>query len=51
MTSGSTSTDPLLAPLRLGHLTLRNRIMSTSHACGLEEGGLPLERYQAYHEE
>ncbi|MDA0219938.1 MAG: NADH:flavin oxidoreductase [Proteobacteria bacterium] len=51
MTSGSTSTDPLLAPLRLGHLTLRNRIMSTSHACGLEEGGLPLDRYQAYHEE
>ena len=45
------TTDPLLQPLRLGHLTLKNRIMSTSHACGLEEGGLPLERYQAYHEE
>jgi 2,4-dienoyl-CoA reductase-like NADH-dependent reductase (Old Yellow Enzyme family) len=45
------STDPLLQPLRIGHLTLRNRIMSTSHACGLEEGGMPGEAYQAYHEE
>ncbi|MHC8286876.1 oxidoreductase [Pseudomonas sp. XS1P51] len=43
--------DPLLAPLQLKHLTLRNRIMSTSHAPFLEEGGLPLERYQRYHEE
>jgi len=25
--------------------------MSTSHACGLEEGGLPKAAYQAYHEE
>ena len=25
--------------------------MSTSHACGLEEDGLPKERYQRYHEE
>ena len=41
--------DPLLEPFRLKHLVLRNRIMSTSHACGLEEGGLALERYQAYH--
>lgn len=49
--SSAPSTDPLLQPLKLGHLTLRNRIMSTSHACGLEEGGLPLDRYQAYHEE
>src|SRR6185312_12725325 len=43
--------DPLLQPLALKHLRLRNRIMSTSHACGLEEGGMPGERYQAYHEE
>jgi 2,4-dienoyl-CoA reductase-like NADH-dependent reductase (Old Yellow Enzyme family) len=43
--------DPLLQPLRIKHLTLKNRIMSTSHACGLEEGGMPTERYQAYHEE
>ena len=44
-------TDPLLEPFRLKHLVLRNRIMSTSHACGLEEGGMPRERYQAYYEE
>jgi 2,4-dienoyl-CoA reductase-like NADH-dependent reductase (Old Yellow Enzyme family) len=25
--------------------------MSTSHACGLEEDGMPAERYQRYHEE
>ena len=43
--------DPLLEPFRLGHLSLRNRILSTAHACGLEEGGMPGERYQAYHEE
>src|SRR5437588_7336063 len=43
--------DPLLQPFTLKHLTLRNRIMSTSHACGLEEGGMPKDRYQSYHEE
>jgi len=47
----ATGADPLLEPLTIKHLRLRNRIMSTSHACGLEEGGLPLERYQRYHEE
>ena len=47
----SSATDPLLQPFRLKHLTLRNRIMSTSHASGLTEGGLPGERYQRYHEE
>ena len=45
-----TASDPLLQPFRLKHLTLRNRIMSTSHACGLVEGGMPGERYQRYHE-
>lgn len=45
------SSDPLLLPFKLKSLTLRNRIMSTSHACGLEEGGMPVERYQRYHEE
>jgi 2,4-dienoyl-CoA reductase-like NADH-dependent reductase (Old Yellow Enzyme family) len=49
--SAAVSRDPLFKPLRLRHLTLKNRIMSTSHACGLEEGGLPKERYQRYHEE
>ena len=46
---GATS-DPLLRPFRLKHLTLKNRIMSTSHASGLAEGGMPGERYQRYHE-
>ena len=43
-------TDPLLHPFTLKHLTFRNRIMSTSHACGLAEDGMPAERYQRYHE-
>ncbi|MCP5080793.1 MAG: NAD(P)-binding protein [Alphaproteobacteria bacterium] len=48
----STGKDPLLQPLQLKHLTLRNRIMSTSHACGLEDkDGYPADRYQSYHEE
>jgi len=51
MTQSSKPTDPLLQPFQLKHLRLRNRIMSTSHACGLEEGGMPRERYQAYYEE
>lgn len=42
--------DPLLQPLTIKHLTIRNRIMSTSHACGLEEGGMPGDAYQSYHE-
>ncbi|MCZ4351002.1 NAD(P)-binding protein [Roseovarius aestuarii] len=45
------SKDPLLQPLRIRGLTLRNRIMSTSHACGLQVGGYPQEAYQAYHAE
>ena len=43
--------DPLLRPLAIKALVLKNRLMSTSHACGLEEGGMPKERYQLYHEE
>lgn len=31
--------DPLLQPLTIKNVTFRNRIMSTSHACGLEEDG------------
>ncbi len=49
--TGARRSDPLLAPLKIRHLTLRNRIMSTSHACGLEENGMPTERYQLYHAE
>ena len=44
-------TDALFQPLAIKSLTLKNRIMSTSHAPGYAEGGQPLERYQAYHEE
>lgn len=43
--------DPLFQPLQLGHLTLKNRIMSTSHAIAYQDDGKPKERYQAYHEE
>jgi 2,4-dienoyl-CoA reductase-like NADH-dependent reductase (Old Yellow Enzyme family)/thioredoxin reductase len=45
------SSDPLLRPLRIGRLNLRNRIMSTSHETALDDGGYPLEAYQRYHEE
>lgn len=41
----------LLSPLRLGRLTLRNRVLSSGHASGYAEKGLPGERYQAYYEE
>jgi 2,4-dienoyl-CoA reductase-like NADH-dependent reductase (Old Yellow Enzyme family) len=44
-------TDPLLRPLQIGRLSLRNRIMSTSHETALDESGHPLEAYQRYHEE
>jgi 2,4-dienoyl-CoA reductase-like NADH-dependent reductase (Old Yellow Enzyme family) len=43
--------DPLLRPLLIKKLALRNRIMSTSHASALDDGGLPKETYQRYHEE
>jgi 2,4-dienoyl-CoA reductase-like NADH-dependent reductase (Old Yellow Enzyme family)/thioredoxin reductase len=43
--------DPLLQPLRIKNLHLRNRIMSTSHASALDDAGMPKERYQRYHEE
>jgi len=43
--------DPLLQPLRLKGLVLKNRIMSMSHATRYEEDGKPQERYQLYHEE
>ena len=43
--------DPLLQPLTIKKLTLRNRIMSTAHACGLQKDGFPQDAYQVYHEE
>ena len=45
------STDPLLQPFQLKHLTLRNRIMSTSHEPAYSENGMPTERYRLYHVE
>ena len=43
--------DPLLQPYRLKHLTLRNRIMMTSHEPAYPEDGMPKGRYRAYHVE
>jgi N-methyl-L-proline demethylase len=52
MSKGTVMTnDPLLQPYRLKHLTLRNRIMTTSHEPAYAEDGLPKERYRAYHVE
>ena len=45
------SSDPLLQPYRLKHLTLRNRIMTTSHEPAYPEDGMPKQRYAAYHAE
>ena len=45
------STDPLLQPFQLKHLSLKNRILSTSHEPAYSEDGLPKERYRLYHEE
>lgn len=43
--------DPLFSPFSIRHLTLRNRIVSTSHEPAYSEDGLPGERYRAYHRE
>ena len=43
--------DPLLQPYQLKHLTLKNRIMTTSHEPAYPEDGMPKERYRAYHAE
>jgi len=45
------SKDPVLQPFQLKHLTLKNRIMSTSHTMLYAVDGAPQERYQLYHEE
>ncbi len=45
------SVDPLLEPFQLKHLRLKNRIMTTSHEPAYPEGGMPKDRYRAYHEE
>lgn len=43
--------DPLLQPLQLKHLTLKNRVMLTSHEPAYPEDGMPKELYRAYHVE
>ena len=45
------SKDPLLQPYQLKHLTLKNRIMTTSHEPAYPEDGMPKDRYAAYHAE
>ncbi|MDK1378700.1 MULTISPECIES: NADH:flavin oxidoreductase [unclassified Sinorhizobium] len=42
------SNDPLLQPYQLKHLTLRNRIIVTSHEPAYPDDGMPKERYRAY---
>ena len=43
--------DALLKPLVIKGLTIRNRVLSTSHAPGYASGGRVTERYVRYHEE
>jgi N-methyl-L-proline demethylase len=43
--------DPLLQPFQLKHLTLKNRVISTSHEPAYSEEALPKTRYRLYHEE
>ncbi|SHF45313.1 hypothetical protein SAMN05444339_106148 [Loktanella atrilutea] len=50
MKDGAT-TDPLLQPFQLKHLTLKNRILTTSHEPAYPEDGMPKGRYRAYHAE
>ncbi|MEC8629370.1 MAG: N-methyl-L-proline N-demethylase HpbA [Pseudomonadota bacterium] len=45
------SNDPLLQPYQLKHLTLKNRVMITSHEPAYPEDGMPKDRYRAYHVE
>ena len=43
------SKDPLLQPYQFKHLTLKNRIMATSHEPAYPVDGMPKERYCADH--
>lgn len=45
------SNDPLMQPLQLKRLTLRNRLMISSHEPAYAEDGMPKGRYRAYHVE
>ncbi len=51
MTTLIRANDPLLQPFRIKHLTLKNRIMSTSHEPNYSEDGMPKDRYRLYHVE
>lgn len=46
-----TDQQVLLEPYRLKSLRIRNRIVSTAHAPAYAVDGLPLDKYQRYHEE
>lgn len=45
------TSDPLLQTFQLKHLTLRNRVIVTSHEPAYPEDGMPKNRYRAYHVE
>ncbi|CAI8900970.1 hypothetical protein EMIT0P291_320048 [Pseudomonas sp. IT-P291] len=45
------SSDPLLQPCKIKNLTLRNRIMTTSHEPAYPVDGMPKDLYGAYHVE
>ncbi|HEY2620664.1 MAG TPA: FAD-dependent oxidoreductase, partial [Acetobacteraceae bacterium] len=45
------TSDPLLRPFQLRHLTLRNRLISTAHEPFYSEDGMPKDRYRLYHME
>lgn len=45
------SSDPILQPFQLRHLTLKNRLMSTAHEPSYSEDGMPKDRYRLYHVE
>src|SRR5215212_57319 len=42
--------DPLLQQFQLKNITLRNRVVSTSHEPSYTEVGMPKRRYRLYHE-
>lgn len=44
----SVSSDPLLQPFQLKHLTLKNRIMISSHEPNYHDDGMPKDRYRRY---
>jgi len=48
-TQTSKAQDPLFQPYQLKHLTLKNRLMISSHEPAYPEDGMPKDRYRAYH--